>query len=251
MTDLSSPLLPLLGLIGAALAGNHALRGVSSSSGRQGRKVQVRRGLPSSQLGGYNPTNKSDMKVRPPTIFNVPKSVPGNIATRVAWDSIKINGSNTFSGTAITEQNFSFTLSQHNQASSWAALFDQYSIPQVTIEWDSTIAPGATTTSPMIYTALDFDSDGALGSIARIEDFASSEAHSMTPQHRFMRSVRPTTKVQVNTTTGNAPLGVLGPTWVDASDTTAKFFGIRSILGIGAGSFNTTITIWYCFRNQI
>lgn len=240
------------GITAALAAASYVGRGSSGSrpKGRQGRKVQVRKGLPSSNLGGFNPTNKTDMTVKPPTIFNVPKSVPRNIASRIAWDSVKINSSNTFSST-ILETNYSFTMSQHPQSSSWLTLFDQYSIPQVTIEWDSTLAPGATTSSPMLYTALDFDSDGALGSVQRIEDFSTSEAHCMTPQHRFMRSVRPTTKIQVNTTSGNSPLGVLGPTWVDSSDATAKFFGIRSILGIGTGSFNVTTTIWYCFRNQI
>lgn len=252
MTDLSSPLLPLLGLLGAAMAGRHALTGggTASKSGRQGRKNQTRKQT-STGLGGYNPTNRSDLAIRPPSQFNVPKKVPRNVAAVIAWDSVKINSSNTFSTSAILEQNFSFSMSQHPQASSWLTLFDQYSIPQVTIEWDSTLPPGSTTSSPMLYTALDFDSVNNIGTIQRLEDFTSSEAHPMNPQHRFMRSVRPSTKDLVQTATGNSPAGVSGTIWVDSGEPTALFFGIRSILGIGTGSVNITITIWYCFRNQI
>jgi len=250
--DLSSPLLPLLGLLGAAMAGKHALTGGAnaSKSGRQGRKNQTRR-MTSSGLGGYNPTNRSDLAVKPPSQFNVPKRIPRNVASLIAWDSVKINSSNTFSASAILEQNFAFTMSQHPQSSSWLTLFDQYSIPQVTVEWDSTLPPGSTTASPMIYTCLDFDSINNLGSIQRIEDFTTSEAHAMTPQHRFMRSVRPSTKDLVQTSTGNSPVGVAGTIWVDSAEPTAQFFGIRSILGIGVGSVNITTTIWFCFRNQI
>jgi len=103
----------------------------------------------------------------------------------------------------------------------------------------------------MLYTAIDFDNASAIGSIARIEDYSSSEAHSMYPQHRFMRSVRPCTKGSVQAGTGTSTSAVLGPTWVDSGDPTILFYGIRSIYGIGMGSVNITTTIWYCFRNQI
>jgi hypothetical protein len=233
------------------MAGSHAFTGGSApKSGRQGRKNQSRR-LTSSGLGGYNPTNRSDLAIKPPSFSNVPKKVPRNVASLIAWDSVKINSSNTFSGSAILEQNFFFTISQHPQSSSWLTLFDQYSIPQVTIEWDSTLPPGSVTASPMLYTALDFDSDGSIGTIQRIEDFSSSEAHPMHPQHRFMRSVRPVPKQLVQTSSGNSPAGIEGPSWVDSSEPNVRFYGIRSILGIGVGSVNITTTIWYCFRNQI
>lgn len=218
--------------------------------GTQGRKKQSRR-LTSSGFGGYNPTNRADLAIKPPSNLNVPRSVPRNVAAMVAWDTVKINSSNTFSTSSILEQNYTFSMSQHPQSSSWLTLFDQYSIPQVTIEWDSTVAPGATTQSPMLYTALDFDSAQNLGSIQRIEDFSSSEAHAFTPQMRVMRSVRPVPKELLATASGNSPASIVGPTWVDSGEPTASFYGIRSILGIGTGSFNTTITIWYCFRNQI
>jgi hypothetical protein len=237
--------------ISAALAAASYVGGGKKGpkKGRQGRKVQVRN--PSSGLGGYQTVNSSDLRIRPPSNRNVPRSVPRNVAAMMAWDTVKINGSNTFSGSAILEQNYSFSMSQHPQSSSWLTLFDQYTIPQVTIEWDSTLAPGATTTSPMLYTALDFDNVTNLGTIQRLEDYTTSEAHPMNPQHRFSRSVRPVPKMLISTSSGNSPAGIVGPSWVDSGEPTAPFFGIRSILGIGAGSFNTTITIWYCFRNQI
>jgi hypothetical protein len=239
--------------ISAALAAASFVGGKATPSrgkGRQGRKSQIKRSKPSTGLGGYQSVNRSDLTVKPPSNLNVPRSVPRNVAALIAWDTVKINGSNTFT-TTILEQNFIFSMSQHPQSSSWLTLFDQYTIPQVTIEWDSTLAPGATTSSPMLYTALDFDNATNLGSIQRLEDYTTSEAHPMNPQHRFMRSVRPVPKSLISTASGNSPAGIAGPSWIDSGEPTAQFFGIRSILGIGTGSFNTTITIWYAFRNQI
>lgn len=194
--------------------------------------------------------NTSDLRLKPPTPFNVPRRVPRNVASMIMWDTVKLNASNTFSSSAVIEQNYAFSMSQHPQSSSWLALFDQYSIPQVTIEWDSTTPPGQTSASPMLYTAIDFDNTAAIGTIQRIEDFSSSQATPMNPQFRLMRSVRPTVREAVQNSSGTAASGV-GPMWIDSGDATVPFFGIRSILGTGLGSFNTTITIWYCFRNHI
>jgi len=197
-----------------------------------------------------NPTNRSDLSVKPPSLFNVPKRIPRNLQSQVVWDVVKINAVIVVPTSGILEANSSFALSSHPQLSSWQALFDQFSIPQASIEFDSILAPGSTNGPAMLYTALDFDSAGTLGSIAAIEDFSTCEVVPMTQNMRHLRSVRPTVK---STLGSNANAFVNQSVWVDTAVPTTLFFGIRAMLGSAATAYpvNVTTTIWYCFRNQI
>lgn len=217
---------------------------------RQGRRVA--RGPISSGLGGMNPTNRGDMSVKPPDNSNVPKSIPRNIQSVIAWDIVKVNSLITGSS-AIVETNFAASLATHPQANSWSALFDQWCIPQFTVEFDSQIPPGATNIPPVLYTALDFDNVTTLGSIQLLEDFSTAEARQLTTGVRTMRSVRPTVKVvQGIAGPSTSTSGVSKAMWTDSGQQTTLYYGIRSILGISPSTvINVTWTIWYAFRNQI
>jgi hypothetical protein len=217
---------------------------------RQGRRAP--RGPISSGLGGMNPTNRSDLAIKPPDNTNVPRSIPRNVQSLIAWDSVKINS--LITGTSsIVETNFAASLQAHPQSSSWSSLFDQWCIPQFTVEFDSQIPPGATSIPPVLYTAIDFDNVNNLGSISSLEDYASCEARQLTTGVRTMRSVRPTVKVVQGVSGGSSSIsGVSKAMWTDSAQITTLYYGVRSILGISPSTVvNVTWTIWFAFRNQI
>jgi len=163
---------------------NHMNRVLNERGKSQTRRVKR---LSSSGLGGYNPTNRSDLLLKPPTIFNVPRSVPRNWTIQPHFDSVKINSTITPVNGSVVETNFSFSLSAHPQASNWTALFDQFSIVQATVEFDSQIPQAATGIPPVLYTALDFDNAAAISTVQALEDFSSSEARPKCrcPCHAF------------------------------------------------------------------
>jgi hypothetical protein len=240
-------------LAAAGYAGSRtASRGVSRPKGRSARKNQSRT-MPSTSTSGYQPENRADLTIRPPNPFNVPKRIPRNVAALVAWDTVKFDSQISVSATTFTETNFSFNLSQHPQASSWTALFDQWTIPQVSITFWSSLAPGSVTGPCQFHTALDFDNITNIGSIAAIEDFSSCNSVAMQPQTRFVRSVRPSARsYSTSGGSGNNAL-IVGPQWVDAAVPGVPFFGIRTIASSAGASYgiDATVTIWFCFKNQI
>jgi len=238
----------LVSALGLGAAGIKAVgsKGKGGGRRRQGRKVI------SSGLGGMLPTNSGDLRIKPPEMSDVPRSIPRNIASLICWDTVKIDSAISASGNQNVEQNFTFTVTLHPQYSSWLSLFDQYCIVQATVEFDSLTPPGQTYSSPQLYTALDFDNSTALGSVASLEDYSSCETVVMAPEKRHMRSVRPSVKGVVSTTGGSNGAGVIGPSWVDSGVNNVVFFGIRSIAAFtNAGAIRTTQTIVFAFRNQI
>jgi hypothetical protein len=222
------------------------------TKGRQGRKVQSKRVVSSSSTG-FAPANGADLTVKPPNPFNVPKRVPRNVAALVAWDTVKFDTGITLSTSAVVETNYSFNLTMHPQYTSWTTLFDQWSIPQVSITFQSQMSPGSTTGPTTFHTALDFDNTTAINTVAAIEDYATCNSVVMQPQSRFTRSVRPTTKAY-STSGGSGTVALItGPQWVDCAVPGVPFYGIRSIAQAAGSDYviMTTTTIWFCFRNQI
>lgn len=249
---------PLTGLITSAVVaalGSVAYRSgkkaeMSRGVGRQARHAP--RGPVSSGMGGMNPTNRSDLAIKPPDQTNVPRSIPRNVQSLISWDVVKVNS--LITGTSsLVETNYAAALTNHPQANSWSALFDQWTIPQFTVEFDSQIPPGATNIPPVLYTALDFDNVTNLGSISLLEDYATCEVRQLTTGTRTMRSVRPTCKVVQGVAGGSTSTsGVVKAMWVDSGQQTTQFYAIRSILSISPSTvINVTWTIWYAFRNQI
>jgi hypothetical protein len=169
----------------------------------------------------------------------------------VVWDVVKIDGVIAAGSSAVVETNFLASLSLHPQSSAWTQLFDQWTIPQMSVSFMSVIPPGQTTTVPRLYTALDFDNNTPINTIVNIEDYSSCEVRSMEPGSSFVRSIHPCTKPTISV--GSA-VGV-SRTWIDSGTSGAQFFGIRSILGAAGTAVNpavsTTLTIWFAFRNQI
>jgi hypothetical protein len=220
-------------------------------AGRSARRAQVR----SSGPNGYNPTNTTDLAVVPPKQSNVPRRVPRNIASLLAWDSVKVESVIAVPTTGVTETNFVFSLSQHPQASSWEALFDQFCIPMATVVFESQLPPGATFAPAQLVTGLDFDNNTNISSVANLEDYSTSESRTMSCGSRVMRSIRCIPKNVVSNSGSSSFTGVLGPQWLDCAGTGPNIphFCVRSILESSSTTYNikVTQTIWFAFRNQI
>jgi hypothetical protein len=200
-----------------------------------------------------NPTNYADLKIRPPSIFDVPRSPPNNLQNQVIHDIVKIQSTITTSTSAVVETNYSWSFNSHPQQSSWAALFDQWCLHQVTVQFNSQVPPGATTPAPMFYTAIDFDNSSNVSTVANIEDFASCEAVCMFPQASLLRSVRPTPKLSVGAISSAPTAAIAGQQWIDSSIPGIIHYGIRTMADVsGAAQFITvTTTLWFAFRNSI
>jgi hypothetical protein len=234
------------GYVGSRTAGSKPRR----LTGRSARKAQSK---PSTGIMGYQSMNRGDLSIRPPNMRNVPQVVPRNVAGMLFWDTVKVDSTITIPASGVVETNFSFNLSQHNESSSLTTLFDQWTIPQVSITFESALAPGSTTGPAQFHTALDFDNITNISTVAAIEDFPSCNSVAMQPQTRFVRSVKPSARsYSTSGGSGNNAL-IVGPQWVDCAVPGVPFFGIRTI-GTSAGAsygINVTTLIWFCFRNQI
>lgn len=213
----------------------------------KGRRVKGA-GASSGGATGTAPSSRADLKVRPPSMTNVPTSVPRSIPNQVVWDVVKLDSVIINSTSAPTETNFNASLSAHPQASSWQALFDQWTVPQFSVSFQSMTPPGLTTAPPRLYTALDFDNSNTIGTIQAIEDYSTSACSEMQPLARVVRSVKPCTKpVNIGTTSGVTRM------WIDSGTPSATFFAIRSIVSASGAQcqISVTQTIWFAFRNQI
>lgn len=242
----------LASALGLGVAGMSAVRGKAGRSSK--RKGGGSKRVVSSGLGGMNPTNHADLLIKPPDPRNVPRRIPRNIGKMVTWDIFKQNMTIANSGSGLVETNYSFYVTLNPQYATWLTLFDQYCIPQASIEFDSLTPPGQTYSSPVLYTALDFDNASLINTVAAIEEYDSCEVIVMAPEKRHLRSVRPCAKgVTVNTSgSGTSVSELLGPIWIDSASTATVHYGIRSLCNFfNAGSVNVTLTMYTAFRNHI
>jgi hypothetical protein len=243
-----------LGRLARQLYDNWYSRGSSSSSstlsmsGKSSRSGKSRR----VRSSGMTPVSQADLAVRPPST-RIPTSVPRNVSSRVVWDIVKIDTTITPSSSGLTETNFTAALQLHPQVSSWSALFDQWCIPQFSVTFRSLSAPG-NDSGPVavLYTALDFDSSGALGTVAKIEDFATCDVDNMTTGAVVTRSIRPCVKLSTQQTSTNVNATLARP-WQDTGAAGTPWFCIRSICSAVDPSdvILATLCIWFAFRNQI
>jgi len=244
---LAAGLLSALGLGGAGLASVRSKNGGGSKRKGGGVKRVV-----SSGLGGMNPTNRQDLLVKPPDPRNVPKRIPRNIGTMVTWDVFKQQSTISSGSAGLVETNYTFVITLNPQYNTWLTLFDQYCIPQVSIEFDSLTPPGQTYSSPVLYTALDFDNANNISTVAAIEEYDTCEAIVMAPEKRHLRSIRPCAKGQVGGTGGGIVAEILGPVWLDSGQNSVTHYGIRTITSfVNAGAVNVTLTMYCAYRNHI
>jgi hypothetical protein len=197
------------------------------------------------------PRNKADLRLRPPKSGNVPSRVPRNIAGMLVWDIVKIRNVNSTNTSIVTEQNFSFYLQLHPQYANWAALYDQYTIVQVSLSFYSHMPPGSGASPIEMHTAIDFDNSANIATLANIDDYASAQVDNLMFNKVVTRSCQPCVKLSAASTNNIVP----SREWIDTGvSTTANFYGIRTMAApadASATNYTTELTIWFAFRNSI
>lgn len=194
------------------------------------------------------PYNSRDLSVRPMTT-SIPQDVPKQVANKIMWDLVKVVNSFTLPSTGLVENNIYCTLTTHPQYASWAALFDQWCIPQFSIRFESLLPAGSTFAPAVLITALDFDNATNLGTTQALLDFSTAAETVMSCGKVFTRSVRPCVKPQLGATASSG----VGRFWCDCGVPTTPWYGIR-IIGGSAGTayiISYTVSVWFAFRNQI
>lgn len=197
---------------------------------------------------GANPRNASDMRVKPPAP-GIPSRIPRSLTNQIVWDTVKVLTVITVPTSGIVETNFQATLNSHPQVASWTALFDQWCIAQMSVTFESQYMSNSVSPPCTIVTALDFDNVTALGSLAALEDYTTSNSAVMSQGSTFTRSIRPCLKVAGPISTGQA----VGRLWCDSAFPAVPWFGIRSVAGSSGTTYpiSAFLTITYAFRNAI
>jgi hypothetical protein len=199
--------------------------------------------------GGGGRSNKSDLRLKPPKMSTVP-SVPRSLANQIVFDTCTIRTTVSNSTSTISESNFAVSLSTNPQSASWAALFDQWCVPQFSVTWMSIEPPSFTGTTPELHTAIDFDNSVNLGSLAAIDDYGTARTDVLIFNKSVTRSVRPCVKPDASGTSG----ALTARSWIDCAQPGILHYGIRSIIGQASTAATTLVvdtTVWYAFRNTI
>jgi len=201
-----------------------------------------------SRGGKGQRVNVADLQIKP-LPASCPTSVPKNIRSQIFWDVVKIRTTFSTSASAIVESNYSFSLSSSPQASSYIALFDQWCIPQASVSFFSTEAPGGTAAPAELHTAIDFDNVSPINSIASIDVYDNSQVVNLIFGRVHTRTVRPCVK---GTVAQNVQGSITRP-WLDCAQPSIPWYGIRSVLAQNNMVFLVVaeLTIWYAFRGRI
>lgn len=199
---------------------------------------------------GHAKIQQSDLNLTRQNFRNVPSSIPRQISSQIVYDVVRLEQVIGTSLAAIAEQNYAFTFASHPEVAQWAALFDQWCIPQVSVTFISLEPPGSLSPTPVLNTAIDFDSTAALGSVTLLLEFENAQVVSLGPGVSHTRACRPCLKPTVS---GVANTGV-DRMWCDSANTGTVWNGIRGILNQGAVATINLLaqqTIWFAFRNGI
>jgi hypothetical protein len=200
----------------------------------------------SSSFGHFVST---DLRLRPiPATFKV--SMPRSIQNQIVWSRNVFTQSVPTSATLITENNFAPTATAAlTQAATWLSLFDQYYLHSFFATVSNTESPASAAQCPTVYTAIDFDSSGNLGSVGAISSYTTCNSSTLTPGASITRLIQPCNST---TMSGVAGAGV-NRTWVDSSTNNVLFYAYRCIVGATPGAvinLQFTYTLNWCFRNS-
>jgi len=217
--------------------------GSSRSTARRNKSIRA------TSSTSMTPMSKADLAVRPPTSKNIPVNVPKQVSNQIVYDVVKLNQTITAIN-GVVETNYAYSLGSHPQSASWAALFDQWCIPQFSVTFYSNMSVSSAATTPQFYTAIDFDNNTNITTLANIEDFSTCAVWNIganNPEHT--RSVKPCIKITAATTNNDA----IARNWCDSAVPAIPWYGIRSMLNSNATTYSVTsvATVWYAFRNQI
>jgi len=198
---------------------------------------------------GHAGVQRSDLALTRRSMRDVPSSIPKQISSQIVYDVVRLQQIVVTSLTLNVEQNFAFNFASHPESAQWAALFDQWCIPQVAVTFTSTEPPGSLGQSPVLTTAIDFDNTTSLGlSTTLLMEFENSQVVTLSPGMSHTRACRPCLKPTVSGGTG------VDRMWCDSAGTGSTWNGIRMIANTTAVSTTSILcqqTLWFAFRNGI
>lgn len=161
----------------------------------------------------------------------------------------------------ISEYGLAFTLSQSNRVAEYSALFDQFRIVGVKLDFVPRYNINAAGVANLahqgsIHTAFDYDNVAAIGSIINLAEYDSFHVNSCL--ERFQRYLQPC--MESNTVAAGAAIvggqinkgGTSGP-WCDVATPTISYNGVRIIVGQTATNndnyYDIYITRYIQFKN--
>jgi len=200
---------------------------------------------------GHATIQRSDMRLTAHNFRRVPSSVPRSIASQIVYDVVRLASNIQTALAANTETNFAFSLNNHPELAQWAALFDQWCIPQVAVTFTNTEAPGSTGQLPILTTAVDFDNSANLGSVTLLLEFENSQQVTLASGMSHTRACHPCLKVSLSSSGSSAGVDRM---WCDSANPGGTWFGIRSIMNqtlTAVSNVQVTTTLWFAFRSGI
>jgi len=185
--------------------------------------------------------------------MNIVQTPPRQMSNQIFWTKFKADTQITVSSTAISENNYAFTASFFTGSTTFLSSFDQYCIHSVVV----TISSNANVSTPFrVWTAIDYDSVGAIG-LAAIQNYSTCAFASVAGggDSSHERLLYPCVAPQV-TNSSNLPVpGGVGRMWLDSAFPTVNHYGIRTIIepwvSTGASAVEVTFTGIFGFRNGI
>jgi len=187
--------------------------------------------------------------------FNIVQSPPKQLSNQIYWAQLSTDDLISLSSTAVTEQNVAFNPSNFQGFSQLAGAFDQYCLYAVTISIATTVVE-ASFGAIQCYTAIDYDSNSAIGKAA-LEAFSSFNYTSLGPggQSSLIRFVKPCIAPQVTNSSSLPIPGGVSRQWLDSAYPTVLHYGFRNIFDIYSSSVTNAVHRVYTgvfgFRNNI
>lgn len=149
----------------------------------------------------------------------------------------------------------SFTLGDLPDVADFTALYDQYKIMGIKIEWlprGNSSDLQSQNAINRFFSVLDRDDDGTPTSIDQLTQYESLKMTSTASVHK--RYWKPSIRVEVPTATGGTGSAIKGPTWIDCTNTNVKHYGVKigvqgPLAGTGSIFFDARLTMYLAFRN--
>lgn len=152
-------------------------------------------------------------------------------------------------------QGVSFTLADLPDYTDFTALYDQYKITGIKVQWlprgnsSDVLAQGNIS---RFFSVIDRDDDATPTSIDQLTQYESCK---MTPSTRVhSRYFRPSIRTEIPTSIGGTGYSVSGPKWIDVTNTNIKHYGIKlaaqgSVAGTGSITYDAQVTMYLAFKN--
>lgn len=162
--------------------------------------------------------------------------------------TIKIRTTIITSTSAVTETNFQFNLTQMPEATSFANIFDSWTILRADVKFISQQGPGSTSSVPIIHAALDYDGVATLsGSLTAIDEIDSVVVRPIGSGRSYSRRLYPMCSPDVSSVASAS----IGRFWIDTIQPGVSWNGLRTMFETavtGITTITVEITITYGFR---